>query len=59
MAEAMYAGTGQGAAGDAGVDAEHGADESGTAPGAGEGAAGRRDGDDVVDAEFRATDDKK
>ncbi|HEX2326949.1 MAG TPA: molecular chaperone DnaK [Chloroflexota bacterium] len=61
MAEAMYAGTGQGADGSSGVDAEHGADESGTAPGAGEGpgAAGRREGDDVVDAEFRATDDKK
>jgi molecular chaperone DnaK len=61
MAEAMYAGTGQSAEGSSGVDAEHGADESGTAPGAGEGpgAAGRREGDDVVDAEFRATDDKK
>jgi molecular chaperone DnaK len=61
MAEAMYAGTGQSADGSSGVDAEHGADESGTAPGAGEGpgAAGRREGDDVVDAEFRATDDKK
>jgi molecular chaperone DnaK len=57
MAEAMYAGTGQ-AAGAAGVDAEHGADESGAAPG--EGSGGRRDGgDDVVDAEFRSTDDKK
>jgi molecular chaperone DnaK len=55
MAEAMYAGTGQGAAADTGVDAEHGADESGTA-GTG---AGRQGGDDVVDAEFRATDDKK
>ena len=61
MAEAMYAGTGQSADGSSGVDAEHGADESGAAPGAGEGpgAAGRREGDDVVDAEFRATDDKK
>jgi molecular chaperone DnaK len=61
MAEAMYAGTGQNADGSSGVDAEHGADESGTAPGTGEGpgAAGRREGDDVVDAEFRATDDKK
>jgi molecular chaperone DnaK len=59
MAEAMYAGTGQGAAGGTGVDAEHGTDESGTAPGAGEDSGGRRDGDDVVDAEFRATDDKK
>ncbi|HVG96465.1 MAG TPA: molecular chaperone DnaK [Chloroflexota bacterium] len=56
MAEAMYAGTGQ-SAGAAGVDAEHGADESGAAPG--EGSGGRRDGDDVVDAEFRSTDDKK
>jgi molecular chaperone DnaK len=57
MAEAMYAGAGQGAAaGDAGVDAAHGADESGAAPGA---EGGRRDGDDVVDAEFRSTDDKK
>ena len=57
MAEAMYAGAGQGAAaGDGGVDAAHGADESGAAPGA---EGGRRDGDDVVDAEFRSTDDKK
>ena len=61
MAEAMYAGTGQGADGSSGVDAEHGADESGDRPGRGRGpgAAGRREGDDVVDAEFRATDDKK
>jgi molecular chaperone DnaK len=55
MAEAMYAGTGQGAE-TGGVDAEHGQDESGAAPG---GNAGRDGGDDVVDAEFRATDDKK
>jgi molecular chaperone DnaK len=55
MAEAMYAGTGQGAE-TGGVDAEHGQDESGAAPG---GSAGRDGGDDVVDAEFRATDDKK
>jgi molecular chaperone DnaK len=54
MAEAMYAGAAQpgqpGPAG-AGVSAEHGADESGS--------AGGRGGDDVVDAEFRATDEKR
>jgi molecular chaperone DnaK len=54
MAEAMYAGTGAGQPGaeTGGVDAEHGRDESGEAPGG-------RPGDDVVDAEFRASDDKK
>ena len=59
MAEAMYAGAGQGADGSAGVDAEHGATKRTAAAPAGPGGAGRRDGDDVVDAEFRATDDKK
>jgi molecular chaperone DnaK len=58
MAEAMYAGAGQGAE-TGGVDAEHGQDESGGAPGEAGGSAGRAGGDDVVDAEFRATDDKK
>ena len=60
MAEAMYAGTGQGAAG---VDPEHGAAEdmggAGGAAGAGAGSRGGPSGDDVVDAEFRATDDKR
>jgi hypothetical protein len=56
MAEAMYAGTGQGAgAGATGVDSEHGYDESGTAGGATGGQG--RGGDDVVDAEFHASDD--
>jgi molecular chaperone DnaK len=58
MAEAMYAGAGQGAE-TGGVDAEHGQDESGGAPGEAGGSAGRDGGDDVVDAEFRASDDKK
>jgi molecular chaperone DnaK len=53
MAEAMYAGTGQGAAG-SGVGPEHGYDESGGAPGE---TGGNRGGDDVVDAEFRSSDD--
>jgi molecular chaperone DnaK len=54
MAEAMYAGSGQGAAGagPGGVGPEHGSDDSGTS-----GRGGR--GDDVVDAEFRASDDKR
>jgi len=61
MAEAMYAGAGQAGAGAGGVDAEHGQDESGSGSGpAADGDDGRRKGgDDVVDAEFRATDDKK
>jgi molecular chaperone DnaK len=53
MAEAMYAGTRPGADG-SGVSAEHGAAED-----TGEAPAGARSGDDVVDAEFRATDEKK
>jgi molecular chaperone DnaK len=53
MAEAMYAGAGQGSSG---VSPEHGFDESGTAGGTGESGTGNR-GDDVVDAEFRASDD--
>jgi len=64
MAEAMYAGTQSGAAG-AGIDPEHGtAEDMGDAaggpagPGPGAGARSGR-GDDVVDAEFRATDEKK
>ena len=57
MAEAMYAGVGRDAAG-SGVDAEHGMDESGTA-GGGSSSSGRPGGDDVVDAEFRTTDDRK
>jgi molecular chaperone DnaK len=59
MAEAMYAGTGQGA-GTSGIDPEHGASEAadgGSASAGGDQGRGR--GDDVVDAEFRATDDKK
>ena len=62
MAEAMYAGAGQGAAG-SDVGPEHGYDESGTAGGSGStggtGGAGDqgRGGDDLVDAEFRASDD--
>jgi len=59
MAEAMYAGTGQGAAG-AGIDPEHGAaEEGGDSAGAASGGSRGASGDDVVDAEFRATDDKK
>ena len=59
MAEAMYAGTGQGAAG-AGIDPEHGAaEEGGDSTGAASGGRRGASGDDVVDAEFRATDDKK
>jgi len=59
MAEAMYAGTGQGAAG-AGIDPEHGAaEDAGDAAGAASGGSRGASGDDVVDAEFRATDDKK
>ena len=55
MAEAMYAGA-QGAAPGAGIDPEHG-----TAEDMGGAASGARTGggDDVVDAEFRATDEKK
>ncbi len=56
MAEAMYAGAGQ-RAGAAGMDAEHGMDESGGAPGAAGESGGAKGGDDVVDAEFRASDD--
>ncbi|HEU5318344.1 MAG TPA: molecular chaperone DnaK [Chloroflexota bacterium] len=57
MAEAMYAGTRPGADG-SGVSAEHGAaeDMGGAAGAAGAGARGA--GDDVVDAEFRASDEK-
>jgi molecular chaperone DnaK len=59
MAEAMYAGTGQGTAG-AGIDPEHGAaEDAGDAAGAARGGSRGASGDDVVDAEFRATDDKK
>ena len=61
MAEAMYSGVGSGAAG-AGVDPEHGAaeDMGGADGGAGAGSrSGSGGGDDVVDAEFRATDDKR
>jgi len=58
MAEAMYAGVGRGAAGTTGVSPEHGMDESGRAPGA-DSQPGRPGGEDVVDAEFRTTDDRK
>ncbi|HEX2034580.1 MAG TPA: molecular chaperone DnaK [Chloroflexota bacterium] len=58
MAEAMYAGARPGAEA-GGVDAAHGTDESGAAPGAAPGQSSTGKGDDVVDAEFRATDDKK
>ena len=59
MAEAMYAGAqGAGGAGPSGIDPEHGTaeDMGGAASGARAGGSG---GDDVVDAEFRATDEKK
>jgi molecular chaperone DnaK len=59
MAEAMYAGTGAGAAGASGIDPEHGTAEDIGGAGSGAGAGGARGGDDVIDAEFRATDDKK
>jgi hypothetical protein len=52
----MYAGQGANAAGASGIDPEHGTAED---PGAGSGAGARGGGDDVIDAEFRATDDKK
>ncbi len=58
MAEAMYAGVGRGAAGATGVSPEHGMDESGRGPGA-DSQPGRPGGEDVVDAEFRTTDDRK
>ena len=61
MAEAMYAGAQSGAAG-AGIDPEHGTAEDmggAGAQGAASGARAGGSGDDVVDAEFRATDEKK
>jgi molecular chaperone DnaK len=56
MAEAMYAGQGAGA-GATGVNPEHGFDESGTAGGTSGAGGANRGGDDVVDAEFRSSDD--
>ncbi len=58
MAEAMYAGARPGADG-SGVSPEHGTAEDMGAAASEAGAGARGAGDDVVDAEFRATDEKK
>ncbi|MDQ3702724.1 MAG: molecular chaperone DnaK [Chloroflexota bacterium] len=58
MAEAMYAGAGGTTTGPDGEPTADGTPPDGAGPG-GQASTGRRDGDDVIDAEFRSSDDKK